>query len=91
MQSKRATGRAPRKLINPPSILPEFIHIWEWFERMIGFRDSSFGASLIRPSDMEAYFRLMWIEPNPMEVDVLMRIDQVFVEFMSEEEKSAKT
>lgn len=58
---------------------------------MIGFRDSSFGVSLIRPPDMEAYFRLMWIEPNPMEVEVLMRIDQVFVELMSEEGKSVKT
>lgn len=57
---------------------------------MVGFRDSSFGVSLISPPDMEAYFRLMWIEPNPMEVEVLMRIDQIFVELMSEEGKPAK-
>lgn len=86
-QAEKARGIAPNKLLNPPSILPEFIHIWGWFEDLIDCRDSSFGVSVIKHSEIYSYFNLMWIAPNPQEVLVLRLIDKIFVEIMSDDEK----
>lgn len=67
--------------------MPEFSHIWAWFEDLIECRDSSFGVSALKHAEVQAYFNLMWITANPSEVNVLRLIDKIFIEIINSNKK----
>lgn len=78
-------GGVSNRLLNSPTVIKNHIHIWGWFEDLLNRRNSP--TSPIDLCEMEVYFRLMQIAPNPAEVEMLLKIDQIFVGIMNGEGK----
>lgn len=67
------------ELENPPTVLPEFIHIWKWFTDLSRTRSSGFQVEPLTHPMMRAYFDLMLIRASPIEIDVLTIIDDEYL------------
>lgn len=85
-----ATGRMPPKLVNPPSILPEFVHIMKWFNDISRTRSRGFAANPISYPDVYTYLKLNRIDAHPDEIDILLRIDQEYLAILDEVAKEKK-
>lgn len=57
-------------------------YLLEWFFALVGLHTSGMAVNPLQPSELEAWFRLMQIEPTPWEVDTLFRMDATFLERM---------
>lgn len=51
-------------------------HVWGWFCDLSSARRSGFGPEPIGYPEIEAYARLMRIEPDPFEVEAIRAIDR---------------
>lgn len=78
-RASRATGKVLAELENPPTVLPEFIHIWKWFTDLSRTRSSGFQVEPLTHPMMRAYFDLMLIRASPIEIDVLTIIDDEYL------------
>lgn len=79
-RSQEATGITQVDLLNPPEILPQFIHVWEWFDDLNMNRDRSMGLSPIKYTEIKAYFDLLGIKYNTIELDILLLIDSLYLQ-----------
>jgi hypothetical protein len=76
------TGKMPAEGINPvefPEILDQ---LWLWFLDLNSSRSGGMGPGPITYPDMQAYFRLMRIDPEPWQVGVIKRMDGIALESM---------
>lgn len=61
-------------IVDPESVIPEFpnetAYIWGWFNELCIVCEGS-----LKPTDIEAYFRLKRITLKPFELDALYRLN----------------
>lgn len=86
-QERVINGGISDKLLYSKTVNPNHIRVWGWFEDLIECRDSSFGISALKHSEIQSYFNLMWITANPSEVNVLRLIDKIFIEIINSNKK----
>ena len=74
-------------LARAPAVMPEFIHIWGWFEDLNRTRDVGFQMLPIAYREMTEYFNLMRIVAHPEEIRLLAMFDQIYMSVVSENQK----
>lgn len=62
-------------------------YLWQLFLELSGTREIGMGVGAIRPTEIEAHCRLMWIDLIPIEVSIIRRFDG---EYLSEARKPSK-
>lgn len=75
------------ELDRSPAVMPEFIHIWEWFEDLNRMRGIGFQVLPLNCSDIANYYKLMKIDAHPEETRLLMLMDQIYLSVISENQK----
>lgn len=82
---ERQTGK--RMAVAEPEAehhLPEVLaHVWGWYE-VLGRRrtGSGVGPNPLTFQEVEAWSRLMQVDPDPWEVHLLLRLDDVMLDHM---------
>lgn len=76
---ERQTGR--RVAPETPDLPFPLVHLWQWFVTELAPRRSSsgFGPNPLSYGDVEAWARFTGRTPTPMEVRVLLRLDDCFM------------
>lgn len=54
-------------------------YLWDWYEAMSQRRTAGFSINAITWSDMQAFYALNQISPEPWEVNTICRIDSAFL------------
>jgi hypothetical protein len=63
----------------------------DWFFALVGLHTAGqMSINPLQPSEVEAWFRLMRIEPDPWEVDAVFAMDAAFLERLADKSKSRK-
>ncbi|MFB1482273.1 hypothetical protein [Corallococcus sp. RDP092CA] len=77
---ERATGKPPPELLDAPPLPDALAHVWGWFAELSNARGASaFTLNPISFQDMAAWGRLSGNRPSPFEVQLLRRLDEVFL------------
>ena len=74
---QRQLKRTPKELedlVELPDCMREY---WIWFIRLSNRRPSGMGISAIPYSEMLAFFELMGIVPDPVEIEVIEAFDKI--------------
>lgn len=83
---EKQLGRTPVELQNLIDLPESCVDIWSWFLDLHNNRGTNgFSENPISFSDMYAYFQLISVTPNPWEVVVLKKLDNIALKFMSKE------
>ncbi|KVN92535.1 hypothetical protein WK57_30325 [Burkholderia ubonensis] len=79
---ERITGKRPPEMNGPP--LPAAgAHVWRWFLDLHRGRQCGFSPNPIAYHDMQSYFSLRRERPEPWEIKVLRRLDDVALNAMA--------
>jgi hypothetical protein len=70
---------------------PEAQYLLDWFFALCGLHTSGMSVNPLQPTEVEAWFRLMRIEPTPWEADTIFRMDAAFLERMHSKSKGRKS
>lgn len=84
---ERATGKPPQELLDAPPLPEALAHVWGWFAELSNARGA--GAFTLNPisfPDMESWGRLSGNRPTAFEVQLLRRLDEVFLVEVSKKE-----
>lgn len=85
---ERTSGQTPEQLA-PQPFPHELSHIWEWFQVMSSMRQNAgFGVSRLS-SEIVDWQKLEGIRLNPYELEVIRRIDSIFVTHHTEAKEAA--
>ena len=60
---------------------------WNWFTRLHARRLPSMGTSPIVYSEMESFFRLNALDPDPCDIEVIEMLDRVALGIISEQQE----
>ncbi len=77
LSAQRQLKRVPKELedlVELPDCMREY---WFWFIRLSNRRPSGMGISAIPYSEMLAFFELMGIVPDPVEIEVIEAFDKI--------------
>lgn len=86
---EKITGEVPKELLNLVELPDIFRESWGWFIDLYNARSSGLtAANPISYTEIQAYFQLMQIEPEPWEISVIKQFDSIAREI---EFKQAKT
>ena len=84
---ERQTRVKPKELEQQVQLPEVFLDCWLWFLALNSTRVPGFGISAISFSEMQAYFNLYGIEPEPWEIDIIRMFDGIAVDFAREKEE----
>lgn len=89
---EKAIGRKPKELDELVELPKEFTKVWEDYLNLSSSRQAGFGLSPITYTEIDAYSRLMGIELESWEVQMIKMFDRVTLsEVAKQQEKKAKT
>lgn len=60
---------------------------WNWFTRLHARRPSGMGISAILYTEMQAFFELLGIDPDPCDIEVIEMLDRVALNIISEQQE----
>ena len=64
---------------------------WSWFIRLHNRRPASMGLASIPYSEMQAFFNLIGVYPDPYEIELMELFDSIAIKILSEQaEKERK-
>lgn len=87
----RLTGKVPQELAEAPELPASAVTEWRWYIDLASARRSSgFGASSLAWTDIEAYFRLRRIVPEPWEIEAIQALDATFLRVQQERHAASK-
>ena len=85
---QRQLKRTPKELedlVELPECMQEY---WMWFIKLSNRRPSGMGISAIPYSEMLAFFELLGIVPDPVEIDVIEAFDRIAMKhYQKQQEK----
>ena len=85
---QRQLKRVPKELeelVELPECMAEY---WHWFIRLSNRRPSGMGVSAIPYSEMQAFFEILGIVPEPYEIEVLEMFDRIAIKhYQKQQEK----
>lgn len=88
---EKAIGRKPKELEDLIELPKEFSKVWEDFLNLSNSRSSGLGISPISYAEIDAYSRLLGIDLEPWEVQVIKLFDRVTLsEVNKQQEKKSK-
>lgn len=79
-QVARQTGSLPDLLRDEPDMPPFLEYLWSWWLRLTRRRGCGFAPEPLNHSQLADFFRLIGIDPQPWEIDLLERIDDLYLE-----------
>lgn len=85
---EKVTGKRPKELetIELPEV---FQFCWEWFLHLNNARPSGgFGASPLLYSEMQAFFELKQLSPEPWEIDIIKMFDIIALDIFNQQQKA---
>lgn len=66
--------------------MPEsLMEYWHWFLRLHNRRPAGMGVSSIPYSEMDAFFRMQGISPEPFEIEILELFDGIALRIIGEQ------
>ena len=75
---ERMTGQTPKELLDLVELPDVFQECWRWFIDLYNTRSVGMtAANPISYTEMQAYFDLMQIEPEPWEVSMIKQFDGI--------------
>lgn len=82
------SGKMPPELEAMPDCPAGFDYLWDWFMRLNATRPVTMSGTprAITEGEMRAFFQNRGINPEPWEVDILVRADKLARNFKSIEE-----
>lgn len=87
----RLTGKVPQALVEVPELPASGVMVWRWYIDLASARRSSgFGAASLAWADVEAYFRLKRIVPEPWEIEAIQALDATFLRVLREMRSKSK-
>lgn len=60
---------------------------WNWFMRLNARRPSGMGISAILYTEMQAFFELLGIDPDPCDIEVIEILDRVALNIILEQQE----
>ena len=87
---QRQLGRVPKELedlVELPECMNEY---WAWFLRLSNRRPSGMGLSTIPYSEMQAFFELIGVVPEPYEIEVIEAFDRIAMKYFSDQQEKEK-
>lgn len=92
----RQTGIRPKELDDMLEFPDGMSEVWKFFTDLNNARASNgFGINPISYSEMYSYFKLLEIQPQEWEIEIIKRLDRVALEAYAEqakkEQKKSKT
>ena len=88
LSAQRQLKRVPKELedlVELPDCMREY---WIWFIRLSNRRPSGMGISAIPYSEMLAFFELMGIVPDPVEIEVIEAFDRIAMKHYQKKEQA---
>lgn len=77
---ERATGETPADLVGEDELPGSLAHVWEWFTELSNARGAgAFSLNPISFQDIESWARLTGNQLTSFEVQLLRRLDEVFL------------
>ena len=86
LSAQRQLKRVPKELedlVELPDCMREY---WFWFIRLSNRRPSGMGISAIPYSEMLAFFELMGIVPDPVEIEVIEAFDKIAMQYYQKQQ-----
>lgn len=66
---------------------PAIEYLYNWFSRLSNRRGGGFGPAPLSFTELDNFFRLIGIEPQPWEVETLEALDNLWLKTSAEDEK----
>ena len=88
LSAQRQLKRVPKELedlVELPDCMREY---WIWFIRLSNRRPSGMGISAIPYSEMLAFFELIGVIPDPIEIEVIEMFDSVAMKHYQKKEQA---
>lgn len=63
-------------------------HIWGWFIQLSARRGGGFGPAPLSYQEVDAWARLMGLDPTPWEIQQIMTIDDIQLKVSYEQQKN---
>lgn len=79
LEIQKQTKVTAPDLLSMPRIPLEVQYLWDWFSDLSAARTAGFSVNAITWSDLQAYFRLVQICPEPWEVRTIRSIDSAYL------------
>lgn len=84
----RQTGIKPKELEGMVEFPDGMVEVWKFFIDLHNARSSNgFGVNPISYSEIYSYFKLIEIQPQEWEIDVIKKLDKVAMEAFAEQSK----
>lgn len=80
----KKTPKELENLVELPNCMQEY---WNWFIRLSNHRPSGMGISAIPYSEMLAFFELMGIIPDPIDIEVIEMFDRVAMKYYQKQQE----
>jgi len=75
----------PPVVVEAPDCPPGAAYLWSWFLQLhAGRRSGGFGPANLAYVDIEAFFRLHRIKPEPWEIEAIMAVDGEWLNVQAE-------
>jgi len=66
--------------LHPEPPPPELIHVWRWFSQLANRRT---GLARLSYAELAAWSALTGVRPTPREIDLIVRLDDAFLNIMT--------
>jgi hypothetical protein len=79
------SGRIYPESINPVEFPDILTDVWLWYLAAARTRNKSMGLETIKYTELESYFRLMRIDPEPWHIEIILSLDKAWIDAQKKE------